>query len=89
MKHDNSSGLDQFKNHPNLTIIKADVRFVQPSLLQGVDTVINLASMSNDPASELIPSITRKINDLGAVSLAKKAKRNKENCNDKMFNHSH
>jgi nucleoside-diphosphate-sugar epimerase len=69
--------LDSIKSNPHLTILKADIRFVKDSVFKGVDTVINLASISNDPASELNPAITRKINDLGAYNLARKAKANK------------
>lgn len=58
----------------NLTVIKGDVRFVDKKILKNVDVVINLAAISNDPASELDKSITKKINYIGAVSLAKLAK---------------
>jgi len=58
----------------NLQIIKNDIRFFNKNLLKGVDAVINLASISNDPASELNPQITKEINYQGAVRLAKLSK---------------
>ncbi len=58
----------------NLTIVKDDIRFFDKKILKNVDAIIDLASISNDPASELMPSITEEINHLGAVNLAKLGK---------------
>lgn len=66
--------LAQFKTNKNLTVIKDDIRHFDKSILKGIDTIINLASISNDPASELNPQITQEINYDGAVRLAKFAK---------------
>ena len=43
-------------------IIKDDIRTFDPSLLKGVDAVLDLASLSNDPSGELDPRKTREIN---------------------------
>jgi len=57
-----------------LSIVQKDVRNLDPSIFKGVDVVIDLASISNDPASELIPNITQSINHNGAFNVAKIAK---------------
>jgi nucleoside-diphosphate-sugar epimerase len=58
----------------NISIIRDDIRLFDKSVLTGVDVVIDLASISNDPASELLPAITNSINYEGAVRIARIAK---------------
>lgn len=67
---------DVYKNMSSrhLEVIKGDVRSVDIHILKDIDSIINLAAISNDPASELKPKITQEINFKGAVSLAKKAR---------------
>ncbi len=58
-----------------ITLVKGDVRWFDPSILNGVDAVFDLAALSNDPAGELDPQKTLDINHRGrarVVSLAKK-----------------
>lgn len=69
--------LSDLKNNKNLKIVKDDICYCNEKLFKGVDVVINLAAISNDPASELDPKITRSINYLGAVRLAKISKKMK------------
>jgi len=69
--------LSDFTNDKNLKIVKDDIRYCNERLLKGVDIVINLAAISNDPASELDPKITRSINYLGALRLAEISKKMK------------
>src|SRR5258708_39661804 len=66
--------LTELGANKNLTIIKDDIRYFDKKLLKDTDIVINLASISNDPASELNPEVTKSINYEGAVRLAKIAK---------------
>ena len=66
--------LEDLSGNKNLKIIEDDIRRFDKSILEGVDTVIDLASISNDPASDLLPSITEEINNIGATRLAQKAK---------------
>jgi nucleoside-diphosphate-sugar epimerase len=54
--------------------ILCDVRSLTPRDLQGVDCVMQLAAISNDPMGDLDPEITRDINARGSVSLARTAK---------------
>jgi nucleoside-diphosphate-sugar epimerase len=57
-----------------LTIAK-DLRQVEVSDLKGVDAVVHMAELSNDPAGQLAPTITYEINHQGSVRLAELAKR--------------
>jgi len=66
--------LKDLKNNSNLTIIKNDTRFFDKQILKDVDVVVDLASISNDPAAELVPTLTREINHEGAVRVARLAK---------------
>lgn len=58
-------------------LIRKDVRKVEESDLHGLDCIIHLAELSNDPLGEIDPEITEKINHLGTISLIKKAKSQK------------
>lgn len=66
--------LEQYKGMPNFWIIKDDIRYFDQRILRGVDTVINLAGLSNDPSCELDPQLTDDINHLGALRLGVFAK---------------
>ncbi len=54
--------------------ISKDVRDLEKSDLKGVDAVIHLAALSNDPLGNLNPDITHAINHRASVRLAKLAK---------------
>jgi nucleoside-diphosphate-sugar epimerase len=64
--------LPQDNNH--LKVIEGDIRFIEPSIFKGVDAVIDLAALSNDPAGELDPIKTYSINHLGRTRVAALAK---------------
>lgn len=53
---------------------KKDVRDLKPSDLEGLDAVVHLAGLSNDPLGDLNPSLTYEINHAASVQLAKLAK---------------
>jgi len=55
-------------------IIKDDIRWLLPDIIKGMDAVIDLAALSNDPSGELDPQKTLDINWLARVRLAKLAK---------------
>ena len=52
----------------------ADVRQLRPETLQGVDAVVHLAAISNDPMGKTYEEITFDINFRASVELAKQAK---------------
>lgn len=54
--------------------ICADVRHVEANDLEGVDAVVHLAELSNDPLGEFNRKVTLDINHLGSVRLANAAK---------------
>jgi nucleoside-diphosphate-sugar epimerase len=58
-----------------LELIKDDIRWFDPNILDDVDVVIDMASLSNDPAGELDPEKTLEINYKGRVRVATLAKK--------------
>jgi nucleoside-diphosphate-sugar epimerase len=58
-----------------LSIYKEDTRYADESVFEGVDVVMDLAGISNDPASDLAPRITEEINLGGAAHTARLAKK--------------
>lgn len=55
---------------PNLRVVKRDARDVDDRLLDGVETVYDLAAFSNDPAGELDPALTYAVNWKSRARLA-------------------
>src|ERR1700754_3454299 len=55
-------------------VISKDVRQVPQSELTGLDAVVHLAELSNDPLGENDPEITMEINHRGSVEFARKCK---------------
>ena len=64
-----------FEPHPNLSLVKADVRDVEDIDLKGVDAIIHLSSIANDPCGDLDPKLTWEVSALATMQLADKAKR--------------
>lgn len=62
-------------SHPRLTVIEGDVRNIDSVPLDGIDAVIHLSSVANDPCSELDPKLTWEISCLATMQLADKAAR--------------
>ncbi len=56
------------------TVINRDLRRIEAEDLAGMDAVIHLAELSNDPLGENNPEITHEINHHGSVALAEKAR---------------
>lgn len=61
--------------HPNLTVVKGDVRDIDSVNLQDVDVVIHLSSVANDPCGDLDPKLTWEVSALATMQLADKAVR--------------
>ena len=70
--------LDKVKNHPNLKEVKGDIR--DRGLLEreipGIDAIIHLACISNDPSFELDPELGKSINYDAFYPLVETAKKN-------------
>ena len=60
-------GRENLAPHANLRLVQADSRRIDASLFEGVDAVIDLVAISNDPSGELFQQATREINHLGRV----------------------
>jgi nucleoside-diphosphate-sugar epimerase len=60
-----------------IKIVKDDIRWFDPKALEGVDAVMDLAALSNDPVGELDPQKTMEINYKGRVRVANLAKKYK------------
>jgi nucleoside-diphosphate-sugar epimerase len=54
--------------------VNCDIRQVQPEHVQGMDAVVHLAELSNDPLGENVPELTYEINHQASVRLATLAK---------------
>lgn len=61
--------------HPNLTLINGDVRDIDAINLDGIDAIIHLSSIANDPCGDLDPKLTWEVSALATMQLADKAKR--------------
>ena len=61
--------------HDNLNVLKADIRDIENIDLNGIDTIIHLASVANDPCGDLDPKLTWEISALATMQLADKAVR--------------
>jgi nucleoside-diphosphate-sugar epimerase len=58
-----------------IKMVKDDIRWFDPEILKGIDVVIDLASLSNDPSGELDPQKTLEINYKGRVRVASLSKK--------------
>ena len=59
---------------PDVPTLDKDVRDVEPDDLRGVDAVLHLAGLSNDPLGDLNPEVTLDINHRATVRLAELAR---------------
>jgi nucleoside-diphosphate-sugar epimerase len=61
--------------HPKLRILKGDIRDIESVPLDGIDCIIHLSSIANDPCGDLNPKLTWEVSALATMQLADKAKR--------------
>ena len=61
--------------HKNLSVVKGDVRDIDSIPLDGVDCIVHLSSIANDPCGDLNPQLTWEVSALATMQLANKAKR--------------
>jgi len=61
--------------HPKLKCVKGDVRDIDHIDLDGVDAIIHLSSIANDPCGDLDPKLTWEVSALSTMQLADKARR--------------
>jgi nucleoside-diphosphate-sugar epimerase len=61
--------------HPKLKVIQGDVRNIDSIPLDGIEAIIHLSSIANDPAGDLDPKLTWEISCLATMQLADRAAR--------------
>ena len=59
----------------NLELIRDDIRWFDPKILENMDLVMDLAALSNDPVGELNPEKTFEINHKGRLRVARLCKK--------------
>jgi nucleoside-diphosphate-sugar epimerase len=67
-------GHELLKSHPDLEMVREDVRRLTVSDFAGIDAVIDLAAISNDPSGELFQDVTWAVNHKARVRCAELAK---------------
>ena len=65
--------------HPNLRIVKEDVRNFDKIKIKNINTIIHLANIANDPTVELNPVLSWEVNVLASKLIAEHAIKNKVN----------
>src|ERR1700744_1400092 len=61
--------------HAGLTVRQGDVRDIDAIDFSGIDAIIHLASVANDPCGDLDPRLTWEISCLATMELADRARR--------------
>lgn len=61
--------------HPNLTNLQLDIRNADAIPLRGVEAIVHLANIANDPAVELNPTLSWEVNVLAGQQLVDRAAR--------------
>jgi len=61
--------------HPKLNVVRGDIRNIDDVNLEGIDAIIHLSSVANDPCGDLNPKLTWEISALATMQLADKAAR--------------
>ena len=65
------------QNHKNLKVIQSDTRNIDDIYLDGVDAIIHLANIANDPCGDLNAKLSWEVNALATMRLVDKAVRSK------------
>jgi nucleoside-diphosphate-sugar epimerase len=64
---------NHLEEHPNLTVVEADVRDIQKIPMKGTEVVLHLANIANDPTGDLNSKLTWEVNVLASKLLIEKA----------------
>ena len=66
---------NDLSQHPRLQVVRGDVRHIDTIPLTGIEAIIHLSSIANDPAGDLDPKLTWEVSALATMQLADKAAR--------------
>ncbi|MEY4135618.1 MAG: hypothetical protein RL386_1968, partial [Bacteroidota bacterium] len=66
---------NHLRPHPRLNIVQGDIRDTALVPMEGMEAILHLANIANDPAVELNPTLSWEVNVLAAQQLAEKAVR--------------
>lgn len=68
-----AKGLDPLRSHPQLELIGGNLRDLEdhPAWLTGVDRIVHLAGLANDPCCDLDPELTEVVNFDSTLALAR------------------
>lgn len=66
-------GLDEVRD--KIDLVQGDLRYFDEAILDGIDSVIHLAGLSNDPTAEFNPKANHEMNTVATEALAKACKR--------------
>ena len=69
-------GDDGISSLDNIKVIVQDMRTVDPEIFEGVDTVVNVGGLSNDPTAEYNPRANYEMNTVAARTLADLCRQN-------------
>ena len=61
------------EDHENLTVIKMDVQDVDNLPMEGVDAIVNLANIANDPCGDLNSKLSWEVNVLTTMKMTERA----------------
>src|SRR5262249_33084132 len=64
----------RYNSNPQFQQRKTDIRDLRPQDFEGVNTVCDLAALSNDPSADLDPQLTESVNFAGRLHVAKCAR---------------
>ena len=65
----------ELRDNDRLSLVQKDIRDIEPSDMEGVEVVCDLAGLSNDPSGEIDPSLTYGINHKGRQRVSAAAKK--------------
>ncbi len=64
-------------NHQNLKVIQEDIRNPESIPMEGIDAIIHLANIANDPCGDLNPKLSWEVNVLATMGLVERALKHK------------
>lgn len=67
---------NELKPHSRLRVVCGDVREVDSIPLHGIEAIVHLSSVANDPCGDLDPKLTWEVSCLATMQLADRARRN-------------